>query len=689
MMRVAFFSPLPPARSGIADYSAALIEALHPLAELEVFSSAGTPFDPGRFDIALYQIGNNLHHAFAYEAALRHPGVVAMHESNLHHLLTELTIKRGGWDAYVEECAYNGGAEARARAEKVRGGQIGPDYEGLKMTRRLIESARGVVTHSRFAADEIRAAGFAGPLAVIPHGAWIPEADANAYRHRLGIDEPTPLAGVFGFLKPYKRIPQALRAFRRLVRLVPEAKLIFAGELHPDLPLDATIQSMGLSAHVRALGFTDAPDFTGYLAACDMVLNLRHPTVGESSGTLLRAMGLAKPTLVSDAGAFRELPDDACLKVPIDAGEEDTIFEYLNLLASRPGVAREIGARARGYVERECAWPLVARRYVEFLQCVAAGQGLESSRAPSPRREADSQQPRMAQASEDAEATPMETPAEAGRNGLSQVPGSAAGEDPISYLRTWVPEPQSLKYVESHQSRLAKTLAMIPPGGPRDRILEMGAYMQITPALRSRLGYGEVRGCYFGEPGRTDRRVETSSEGEIFTCEIDLFDAEKDAFPYPDAHFSTVLCCELIEHLYADPMHLMLEANRILKPGGHLLVTTPNIAALRSIQAVLLGYHPGFYPAYVRPGADIGEAAPRHNREYTPREVRKLFEGSGFAIVRLETGEFRDLPHPDYAWTLHLLERYKLDAELRGDGIYALGRKTGPVKERYPEWLYS
>jgi SAM-dependent methyltransferase len=230
---------------------------------------------------------------------------------------------------------------------------------------------------------------------------------------------------------------------------------------------------------------------------------------------------------------------------------------------------------------------------------------------------------------------------------------------------------------------------MIPPGAPSDRILEMGAYLQITPALRSRLGYGEIRGCYYGKLGNVDHRVETSSEGEPFVCDIDHFDAEKDVFPYPDGHFSTVLCCELIEHLFEDPMHLMLEANRILKPGGHLLLTTPNVVALRAIAAVLQGYHPGFYHTYIRPARPGEEAGARHNREYTPREIRKLLADSGFEVVRLETGEFRDLPHPEYGWVMHLLERYRLETTLRGDGIYALGRKAGPAKQRYPEWLYS
>src|ERR1051325_8382231 len=286
-MRVAFFSPLPPARSGIADYSEALLESLRRVADIEVFSGPDQPFDPARFDMALYQIGNNGFHSFVYEAALRHPGVVVMHESNLHHLMADLTIKRGDWDAYVRECEFNGGVKAREFAERVRKLEVGPDYEGLPMTRRLLERSRGVVVHSHFMEEEVRSAGFTGPVAVIPHGAWIPEADRNAFRHRLGLDPLTPLIGIFGYLKPYKRIAESLRAFRRLVRIAPSARMILVGEPHPEFPVESMIRSMGLSAHVRVLGFAPIEEFVGYLSACDIVLNLRYPTVGESSGTLL------------------------------------------------------------------------------------------------------------------------------------------------------------------------------------------------------------------------------------------------------------------------------------------------------------------------------------------------------------------------------------------------------------------
>src|SRR6204780_741930 len=149
--------------------------------------------------------------------------------------------------------------------------------------------------------------------------------------------------------------------------------MILVGEAHAELPLASMIATLNLSAHVRQIGFTPIEDFNGYLGACDIVLNLRYPTVGESSGTLLRALGMGKAVVVSDVGSFREYPNEICLKAPVDATEEQHLFEYLNLLVSRPEVGRALGARARAWVERECNWAAVAGRYREFLECVVDG----------------------------------------------------------------------------------------------------------------------------------------------------------------------------------------------------------------------------------------------------------------------------------------------------------------------------
>ena len=653
-MRIGFFSPMPPSKSGIADYSAALVEPLSELAQVEVFSEKPTSFDASAFDITLYQIGNNGYHSFVYDQALATPGVVVMHESNLHHLIAERTIKRNDWDAYLREVEFDGGPEALAYARRVQSLEAGPDYDGVPMLRRILNASRGVIVHSRYVERDIRNAGYEGPVAVIPHGAWIPEADRLGVRHKLGIDINTPLVGVFGFLKPYKRVAESLRAFKRLLRVHANARMILVGEPHPDFPLKSLIEGLGLQSSVRVLGFTPMEEFVGYIAACDIILNLRFPTVGETSGTLLRSLGLGRAVIVSDIGSFAEYPDEICLKVPVDATEEDTLYEYLNALVARPDLRKTLGDCARTWVERECNWKSVAERYLGFLEVVASGQDWQPKTIVPP----------------------------------SAIPEPVAAIEP-EYIVSWAETEDSRSYLRKHITRLAKTLEITPPGNAEKRILEMGSYMQITPALKAKLGYGEVRGCYYGPLGKSDRKVVKSEDGEEFECDVDLFDAEKDVFPYPDEYFDTVLCCELIEHLPSDPMHMMSEINRILKPDGHVVLTTPNIVSARAISAILQGYHPGFFPAYIKPAEPGAEVEARHAREYAPREITQLFGDAGLDTMLLETGEFLDEPHPEHGWVQHLLELYGLTQEFRGDGIYAVGVKRGPVRDRFPGWLYN
>ena len=664
-MRLAFFSPLPPAKSGIADYSAALLDTLTREAAIDVFTRTEPDFDPAGFDGIIYQLGNNPYHSFVYEQALKAPGIVVMHEANLHHLIADITIRRGDWDAYMHEVEYDGGASALAFAQRVRRLEVGPDYEGVPMLRRVLEKSRGAIAHSRYVAAQLRATGYRGPIAVIPHGAWLPDADRAASRAKLGIDEATPLIGIFGFLKPYKRIPESLRAFRRLLAVHPEARLLMAGEVHPDLPLQSMISSLGIGANVRLTGFADIGDFVGSIAAADVVLNLRYPTVGETSGTLLRSLGLGKAVLVSDVGAFAEYPDEVCLKVPVDQTEEDTIFEYLRLLVSRPDLRDHLGRSARAWVEEECSWQKVAGKYAAFVKSVRDG---------TPQIEATQEAP--------VEPAPPAEAVEPATEPPAEQDGYAA------YIRSWAAEDWARDYVEDHITRLIHTLEITPAGGPGKRALEMGAYLQVTAALKTKLGYEEVRGCYYGPSGNTEVRTAVSASGETFSCTVELFDAECDTFPYPDDWFDTVLCCELIEHLPTDPMHLMWEINRILKPGGHLVLTTPNAASTRAISAILQGYHPGFFPAYIKPKRPGEEADPRHAREYAAREIAQLFRDAGFEVDRLETGEFRDAPHPERLWVETMLENHGLSTTLRGEDIYVVGRKTGPPAERYPNWLY-
>ena len=192
-----------------------------------------------------------------------------------------------------------------------------------------------------------------------------------------------------------------------------------------------------------------------------------------------------------------------------------------------------------------------------------------------------------------------------------------------------MPDENAQAYLAKHIPRLAKTLALVPPPQSTGRVLELGCYMQITPLLSRLCGYREVRGGYYGTPGRTDRKTMQFPDGE-FSCYVDHFDAERDRYPYPDEHFDVVIAGEVIEHLIYDPMHLLLESRRVLVEGGFLLVTTPNVGSITSVAKTLDGHdNPQIFFLYKRPQAgeppDIG-----HVREYTTYEIGEA--------VRLKTG---------------------------------------------------
>ena len=112
------------------------------------------------------------------------------------------------------------------------------------------------------------------------------------------------------------------------------------------------------------------------MAACDVLVNLRYPTMGETSGSVIRALSLGKPLLVSDVGWFSELPDDVVLKVPVDELEVVTLDAALELAADH---REELGAAARAYVEREHALPKVADAYVSALEVAAGGDAVEDA----------------------------------------------------------------------------------------------------------------------------------------------------------------------------------------------------------------------------------------------------------------------------------------------------------------------
>jgi glycosyltransferase involved in cell wall biosynthesis len=194
-----------------------------------------------------------------------------------------------------------------------------------------------------------------------------PLIDKGEARAKLGLDPDLFLVTSVGHLNPYKRVSATLRAFKALLMEVPRSLYLLIGSRSPNYDPSRQIEMLGLSEHVRSTGFVSQDDFYLYLSASDVCLNLRYPTAGETSASLLRIMGAGVPVLVSRTGSFEELPDSAAGKVDIGEVEEELLLEYLLLLARRPDVREAMSVAARKYVAERHTMEGAARGYLEFL----------------------------------------------------------------------------------------------------------------------------------------------------------------------------------------------------------------------------------------------------------------------------------------------------------------------------------
>ncbi len=377
-MNVAYYSPMPPERTGIADYSALLLPALERRVGVTVARRGRARALRGT-DIALYHVGNNPDaHAWIVDALRRRPGVVVLHDFVVHHLVAGMTIGRRDGHGYLDVMEREHGVVGRLLAHGVLDKRIPPLWESrpedFPLASFVLEHASGVIVHSRYVRDLVRGTGYPGHVFVVPHPAW-PVPAIRPERVADGL-----VVGCFGVVNASKRIPELLRAVAGVREAHPEVTLLLVGPTSPGFDLERRLQRLGLADEglVRE-GWIDERRLWALMSGSDVLVNLRHPTMGETSGSVIRALSLAKPSVVSDVGWFAELPGDAVLKIPVGDDEVPTLTAALELLVTRGDVRAALGEAAVGLARREHDVNRVADLYAAALEQVAGGAAVDDA----------------------------------------------------------------------------------------------------------------------------------------------------------------------------------------------------------------------------------------------------------------------------------------------------------------------
>ncbi len=390
-MRIAYFSPLNPQRSGISDYSEELLPALARGAEIDLFVDGFVPTNPvvsaafqihdyrknpaslgalPYYDAILCQMGNShRYHGGIFEVASRHSAIVVFHDVAFQHFFLERARELRDPNVYLDELEASEGFQTRAEAEEALSrGAAPPQYQnplGFPMNFRLANRAEGIIAHSEWSRSRLARIAPGVPAAKISLHVKIPEVDSlrsTAEKEFLSIAS-------FGFITDSKGLESAIRALA-VLRKDHAFQYHLVGELNSYFDVEELMRTYGIQNRVSISGYLDLEHFKVRISETDIAINLRDQTVGETSASLCRLMAAGVPTIVSNIGWFSELPDDCVIKIDPGPSADLLLCVYLKELIANADLRQRIGANARAFMLAHHRVEQTAADYLDFIRHV-------------------------------------------------------------------------------------------------------------------------------------------------------------------------------------------------------------------------------------------------------------------------------------------------------------------------------
>jgi glycosyltransferase involved in cell wall biosynthesis len=388
---------MPPHKSGIAAYSAEILPILrartHEIdvfvdrapakAEAGVFSAHDYVWKRRRnvYDVTVFQLGNATCHDYMWAYLFRFPGLVVLHDAQLHQARAlALTRAQQRKEDYLEEFRANHPGVPPGVGYLVLAKMMGRSlYQVWPHIKLVVERARLTVVHNARVADQL-----AGEY---PNAAF-DAISMGVADHRVGEKPAAPdvVVTAFGGVTPEKRLGPLVRAMAKARRRHPELRLVIVGAPGTDYDVMEDAANAGVADRVQVTGYVDDADVPRYLAGSDICACLRWPTNRETSASWLRCLAAGKPTLVTELAHTIDVPtldpqtwrprlssSGDPIAVSIDTlDEEHSIQVALERLASDATLRADLGTAARAWWETHHTLEVMADHYERVLARAAA-----------------------------------------------------------------------------------------------------------------------------------------------------------------------------------------------------------------------------------------------------------------------------------------------------------------------------
>ena len=315
-MRIAWFSPLPPVRSGIAAYSAEVLPRLTAHFDIECFTETNAHdfvWSARRrpYDLIVYQLGNAPCHDYMWAYLVAYPGLVVLHDARLHHARARSLLHQRRFDDYRREFQYDHPDATPGFVEYAVEGLGGSIYYFWSMLRVVMRTARTVAVHNPRVADDLREQYPDVAIEVLRMGVPAIEPDRVARasaRRALALPDEAVVFAAFGKVTAEKRIAAILGALGALAEEGREVRLLLVGDAGEHATLQEDIARHGVADRVLVTGHVADEAIAAHLAAADVCLCLRWPTAQETSASWLRCLAAGRPTVISDLAHLVDIP---------------------------------------------------------------------------------------------------------------------------------------------------------------------------------------------------------------------------------------------------------------------------------------------------------------------------------------------------------------------------------------------